>query len=139
MHTKRRRTLGLLTAAVIGVGSIAYAPVAANAMQTVCDKNGYVKQGSKGLTVPGSTGEVIRLWWYKNSANRWCAYTELRNTYYDNGSTYNIGVRLLNYSTVVDSDSGPFYKYAGPVEGSPVTRADGWIVWGGTPYHVYSN
>ncbi|WP_433059966.1 hypothetical protein [Dactylosporangium sp. CS-033363] len=124
--------LGLLTAAVIGVGSIAYAPVAANAMQTVCD--GYTKIGSKGLSLPGSTGEVIRLWWYKNSSTgEWCAYTELRGIYYDTASGYHIGVTLKNSAgqNLVVPDDKNYFKYAGPVKARGVSYAEGWVYWGG--------
>lgn len=124
--------LGLLTAAAIGVGSIAYAPVAANAQQTICDKNGYVKQGSKGLSLPGSTGEVIRLWWYKNSSNKWCAYTELRGVYYNTSTKWRIGVALKDaHGNTLIVDEGNWTQYAGPVEWQSPAYAEGWVYWGG--------
>jgi hypothetical protein len=135
--------LGVLTALAIGVGTVAAVPEPANAAQTVC--SGYTKIGSKGLTTPHSTGEVIRLWWYVNdTTHRWCAYTELRGVYYNNGSRYYVGVELRNNGTLVSRQADYFYRYAGPIFADPygsafvTTVAIGYVTLGGVTYSVDS-
>ena len=137
------RLLGLLTALTIGFGVVAAVPAPASAEQTVC--SGFTKEGSKGLTVPHSNGEVIRLWWYVNgSTHQWCAYTELRGVYYNNGSKYYIGVELRNNATLIDHEENYFSRYAGPVHAYPygsafvTTVAIGTVRFGGVTYSVDS-